>query len=295
MRVAQLYHPNVRPRLGNFDNKGADLATVLDGYFSGGFSAGGGAKSVMAIESSLAGAKNDEVRVMFQQGQSGEVVDIRRGGSIDYEQNANDTSEVRCGSVFYLPGAQSMGFWAAHTPHNRKAKSLIAAELERLFHEQFPDFRLEISPCVLGSAIDEAVKKGAIEKVTLTRLDHASDRRDALTDDWIRHELPAHVQVAIWAGEGRRLLAGRIQRFMLKHDAAAFGEIVEFNGVHFDTAKVEIELPNGKKRIVNIEKPDGGAAFSLELDKLPVTSRGEPQSEGLFAALRKSIDEMEAK
>lgn len=74
-------------------------------------------------------------------------------------------------------------------------------------------------------------------------------------------------------------------------DKEAFGEIVEFNGLEFDQAKVEVALANGTTRTFNIETPDAGHAFTVDMDQLDFED-GEPTDESVFAELRRAIDEM---
>jgi hypothetical protein len=66
---------------------------------------------------------------------------------------------------------------------------------------------------------------------------------------------------------------------------------VEFNGLEFDTAKVEVALTDGTTRTFNIETPDAGHAFTVEMDKLDFED-GEPTDKSIFAELRRAIDEM---
>ncbi len=131
---------------------------------------------------------------------------------------------------------------------------------------------------------------GQIETIKLTRLDQPNDRRDRATDKWVRRNQSAHVEVGIRAGRGEHVLGNLLTRF-LDGDREAFGDIVEFNGLQFDHAKVEVILDNGTKRTFNIETPDSGHAFTVDMDDLDFRN-GEPSSNSLFVGLGSAIDEM---
>jgi hypothetical protein len=82
----------------------------------------------------------------------------------------------------------------------------------------------------------------------------------------------------------------RVAKFLKTGDREVFGEIVQFEGMEFDKAKVQVEMPNGDLRTFNIEEPESGHAFSVDIDQDLKLKDGEPTEASLFKALGKSID-----
>lgn len=88
-------------------------------------------------------------------------------------------------------------------------------------------------------------------------------------------------------GKVERILSALPLRF-LQGDQRAFGEIVEFEGIHFDEARVEVQLEDGTHRTFNIERPDAGHAFTEDITDLQMED-GEPTDMSLRAALRSAL------
>jgi hypothetical protein len=283
-------HPMRKPRellrFNDFDGKGHSLADKLDGYFKAGLVGLGDSKSATCTSSSVVG---DEVQMMATHGQWGVDANIRdKEGAMRLHQETDDSQEIRCGSLLRLKGSATTGWWAAHVNNGRSVKGLLHAPVIEAFRTEFPDLNLKITPCVSGAALTKAVDDGNIEAVKLVRLDKPKDRRDRITDQWVRKTQSARVEVGIRAGRGEHIKADDIKRF-LHGDKKAFGDIVEFNGLDFDHAKVEVELPNGTTRTFNIETPDSGHAFTIDMDEL---TTGAPTDASIFAELGRAIDEM---
>jgi hypothetical protein len=286
--VHPLHKPKELRPLGDFDEQGTSLAPRLNEYFNSNFEVEDSPKTAQCVSSSLAG---DEVELIVTHGQSGVAADIvDTAGTVRLHQEPEDTQEIRCGSLLRIPGRETTGWWAVHVNNGRSAKSLLYAELAERFRSDFDELKLLVSPCVPGAALEQAVNEGQIERVNLIRLDRPTDRRERITDKWVRSNQSARVEVGIRAGRGEHVVRDLLARF-LGGDKEAFGEIVEFNGLEFDQAKVEVALTNGTTRTFNIETPDAGHAFTVEMDQLDFED-GEPTDGSVFAELRRAIDEM---
>src|SRR5207253_4373071 len=141
----------------------------------------------------------------------------------------------------------------------------------------------------LGSVLEEAVRRDQIAKVRLIKLERPEDRAVAATDKWIRAGAVGRLELDITArGRAERVLPSLIQRFLLGGDKSAFGEIIEFEGIKFDEAKVEVVLEDETRRTFNIEEPDSGHPFTEDLRDLEVED-GEPTERSLFAALQAAL------
>jgi hypothetical protein len=288
--VHKQYKPKDLLPFNDFDGKGASLADCLNGYLSDGFMEEGDERAVRCTQSNVIG---DEIQALLTHGQSGMVAVIRGPqGHERLRQAVDDTHEVSCGLVLRLPGDETTGWWASHVIGTRSAKSLLKHGLVRRFMNDYPKLRLVVRPCVSGAALTAAVDSGEVESVKLVRLERPGDRRDRLTTQWVRRDQTAHIEVGIRAGRDQNVLNGLLRRFF-GGERNLFGQIVEFNGVEFDQAKISVSLPNGSTRTFNIEHPDSGHAFSVDLEDLDLRD-GAPTPDSLFAAMGTAIDEMVA-
>jgi hypothetical protein len=64
---------------------------------------------------------------------------------------------------------------------------------------------------------------------------------------------------------------------------------VEFEGMTFDQAKVEVVGQNGAGRTFNIEKPDAGHPVTEDMLGLVLLDDGEPDEDSLFSELSRVL------
>jgi hypothetical protein len=141
----------------------------------------------------------------------------------------------------------------------------------------------------MGSVLEEAVQANRVDKVKLVKLERPNDRANAATDKWVASETEGKLELSITArGRAHRLVTSLLRRFIVESDQAAFGEIVEFQGMTFDEAKVEVIMTNGARRTFNIEHPDVGHAFTEDL-RVELEADGSPVEESVFAGLREVL------
>lgn len=98
----------------------------------------------------------------------------------------------------------------------------------------------------------------------------------------------------VTGARGKLISSGLLKRYISSRALArrgALNDIIEFEGLHFQEAKVEAVLENGKRRTFNISSPQSGHAFTIDLDDLHMQN-GEPTDDSLFSGLRAAIDEM---
>lgn len=84
-------------------------------------------------------------------------------------------------------------------------------------------------------------------------------------------------------------VGGRIQPKLIRRylggDRAAYAEIVEFSGMTFDEAKVEVRLADDSRRLFDLVHPEQGRPVTQELAGLAFDSDGEPTPESLHSEL----------
>jgi hypothetical protein len=296
-RVA-LYTVQVRPRrdkehrlLGDFDEAGSSLIEAFHRYFSEGFgSANGDRTKEVRIVSSVLDGDADELRVSATHGQSGmKATIVDEHDQLRLEQVPADSQLVNCAFLFRLPAQQRRGWLAIHVNNGRGIKSLLDAGVHERFHHEYPDFLLHMYPYVERAVLDSALAENRVEKVKLVKLERPSDQAMAVTNQWIpggtvgKFELNISVRT-----RGEHVLPDPIRRF-LDSDEPRRDELVEFEGIEFDEAVVEVATPYGGQKTFNIERPEAGHAFTEELDDLDYEN-DEPTQASIFEALDASLD-----
>ena len=273
--------------LGDIDDQGTSLSAVLQGYFHDFESISEDeTKVVRTVQCDVVG---DDIQLLTQHGQNGVAADIvGPDGDLRLRQTPDDTQLLRCGCLFRLPPAQDTGWLAVHVNNRRGIKGLLQKGIADLFRQDFPDLILDITPFVEASILQEAISHDRIDKIKLVKFEQPNDRASAATNRWVPASVIGRLELDITPkGKGNRLLSGLLQRF-LNGDATAFQEIVEFQGITFEQAKVEVQLADDGKRTFNIEKPEAGHPFTEDLEDLTIEN-GEPTPASLFEGLRAAL------
>lgn len=274
-------------RLGDIDEQGTYLLDVLERYCTGLESLS--ADETKVVRCTDTAVDGHDLLVTAQHGQNGLAADIvDASGDLRLRQTPEDTQLLRCGCLFRLPPADDVGWLAVHVAHGRGAKGLLEKGLLDRFRQEteFPDLKLEIVPFVLESTLKAAVDAGQIDKVKLVKFEQPSDRAAEATSRWVPAGVVGRLELDITA-RGTRVVGDLVRRF-LGGDRSVFHDIVEFQGITFDQAKVEVIVDGDTKRTFNIEKPDAGHAFTEDLEGL-VMENDEPTMDSVFAGLRAAI------
>lgn len=273
--------------LGDIDDQGTSLKTVLDSYFRNFESiSDDGSKVVRSVACEVVG---DDIQLLTHHGQNGVAADIvGPDGNLRLRQAPDDTQLLRCGCLFRLPPAQGLGWLAVHVNNRRGIKGLLQKGITDLFRQDFPDMMLEITPFVETSVLQEAINHDRIDKIKLVKFERPSDRATAATNRWVPEGTIGRLELDITPkGRGNRIRAELLHYFLNGHPDV-FGEIVEFQGITFDQAKVEVRLADDGRRTFNIEKLEAGHPFTEDLEGL-IIENGEPTSESLFRGLRAAL------
>ena len=293
---AALYQVQVRKKhsrvdsearlLGDFDEAGTSLidglAVILEDLEA---ETQDGEKLIRVMDVDVQG---DQLRVLVQHGQSGVVADIDgRVPGRHFHQVADDTQRVKCAVFFRLPPARRLGALAVHINNGRGVTGLLKREIREQFRQRFDDATLDIEPVISGDVLDEALQREAIEQIILRKYDRPQDRAGGDVTKWVRANEIGKLELKISPyAKTQQLMGGLIRRF--RRDPRVFPEIVEFAGIRFDEARVQVVLPDGSLRTFNIEKPDTGHPITEELARLEFDDDGAPTDESLFAGLRRA-------
>lgn len=287
VRVHERYKPTEVKHLGDIDGSGTYLADFLQGVFTNGFAceSSDAQREVTTMSSALV---EPDLQVMFLPGERGvraEIMDVSR--QLQFSRQVDHTHIVQCGSVFRLPRNETHGLWAAHV-HSTSIKSLVYKEITEQFNDRFSDLVLTVSPSVNQAMLMEALENDRLLSVSLVKHDRSSDIADR--GKWVTEDAGMKLELRIKPENGKTLLSTLVKKHF-GGTASTLGEIVEFQGMHYDTAKCQVRLSNGIERSFNIEAPEAGHPMSLDIDP-DLRSDGDPEPASLFSELQRVIEEV---
>lgn len=271
---------------GDIDDEGTDLAEVLIGYLNGLVEESESREKTVSCTSATLTATRD-LQVLLQHGQTGVAADIvGPGGAHRIRQHVVDTQNVKCGALFRLPLDADMGWLAVHVNNGRGVKGLLCSRLASDFRDDFSKRVLDIEPCVSGAVLRQALEDERMDKVKLVRTVQANDIGNPARK-WVPGGTIGKIELDI---SGKRMMVDRVKRF-LNGDDHLFNEIVTYEGLVFDEAKVEVQLEGGGRRTYNIAKPESGHPMTVDLEHLRLQD-GDPTDRSLFRALGDVLDEL---
>lgn len=280
-------------RLGDVDDAGTWLGAILEHELTDNFREESldGEKVLQGLSATV--DAEDDLRVVVQHGQSGVAADIvDEDGELQHRRTWTESELLRCCCVFRLGVADEVGWLASHVNNGHGVKGLLELGLLKRFAQRYPDLKLEINPFIQGATLQEAVLQGRVDKVRLTKLERPRDRANQATNKWVQSGDLGKLELEITSrGEGGHLIPTLLQRF-IRGDRTVMAEIIEFQGITFDEASVEVTLPNGTKRLFNIEKPDSGHAMTMDLTDLDFDAEGEPSEESVVAGLKSALEDI---
>lgn len=282
--------------LGDFDGNGTSLIDVLDNYLQGfeQFSADQ-EKVARAVAHRVDGDDDDELVVSLQHGITGIAADIvAEDGAARLRQISTDSHLVRMTGLFKLDPTQRLGWLALQVTGGRGVKGLLENGLTPRFRNDYTDYRLLINPYVPSGALRQAMIDGDVSSVKLIRYERPTDRASASTSKWIRSGEAGKLTVEITGmSRTQRLKSQLFRRLFGDADGqgaqGALTEIFEFEGIPFQTAKVEVEL-DGRRRTVNLESPSSGHPLTIDLENLELDDDGDPSEESVLRGLRGALE-----
>lgn len=274
--------PNTLKPLGDIDDAGTSLSSVFKPALKG-LKEQEEDKSlsfhgwVQTTEPNILAA---ELRI----GEKGVDSDIERPNNQVFHRNPVDEERVPCVVALRLPPTASRGFMAMHIPHGRGAKTLLDGRLRSVFSIGQPDRVLLVEPVVPKGALEEATEKNRIKKVRL--LARSADRFQS-SSDWLKKDDYGSVELVIKPKRRGHVIPDPIRKY-LNGDENAVSQLLEFEDLSFEEARVEVEMPSGGKRTVYIGDPDRGHPMMVSLDSLHHGS----DAEDVLAALVGALDDV---
>jgi hypothetical protein len=252
------------------------IAAELDGFVE---TSPDGGRSLRVVETEVDG---DDVFAVLQHGEAGvaaEIVDA--DGRMRLQRLPDDAQLVRCACLFRLPAVAEQGMLVLHVNDGHGPKELLEAGLRRRLDGRLGAAVLELGRPDEREVLREAVAANRVEKVKLVKIQRAGDGAFAAVDKWVSAGDAARVELDV----GGRIEPALIGRH-LAGDEAAFAEIVEFAGLTFDQAKVQVRLADDSRRLFDLAHPGEGRPVTHNLSDLTLDADGEPTPAGLREALR---------
>jgi hypothetical protein len=229
-----------------------------------------------------------EVLAMLQHGLTGVDADITsRSGEHQYHLKIDDTQHVGCGCLFRLPPHARQGLLTVHIPNGRGIKTMLETHLRTKFSSNFSNLMLDITPYVMGSALEQAIANNAIGEIKLVKRVQPSDRGMFGLDQWVGGQDFGKIELSIGArfhGHARHLRSGPLQRW-LSQEPGAHDSMIEFQGVAYDEMKVVVPQSDGGSRTFYVGQPDLGHPMTENM-KL---GNGKPSVESIYEALRAAL------
>lgn len=278
-------HTNDYLLLGDIDDAGGALIDALAQAANGLQQPNKDWSTTVAVTS--VDNSGDELRITTSHGQSGVVADIFRQGAQAFHQVARDTQMVNCATLFVLPRSQPLGWLVVHINNGRSVKGLLCQGLEERLAARHPQLALKVEPSVEASVLRKAVADGLVDRIRLRQLVPPSDRADAQVNRWIPSGDAGKVELE-FRSEGR-IRTAVLNRFF-RGEQNVLPTILEFSGLHFGEASIEVELPSGSHRTFNIQRLEGGHPMTQEMDALTYDADGQPTQDSLFEGLRDALN-----
>lgn len=276
---AGVYRPRIRRQgqrdkwlpFGDFNGEGAWLRDVfhqdmeqLDGKSDDG-------RLHARFERHLPDLGPDMVGASILTGRSGVRSRIRSAGNF-FTRTEEHAEEMRAAVLFQLPRRKHVGLMAVHVPHRNSCKGIVDDILMAALRER--GFMLKLAAAVPLAAYAEAVRSGHVEKVTLIKYNAVGS--DSFSDAAQWQDLQQAEMVLRFSGKRRRDRhkdindIKPIKKFLDDRSEESRRQILEFNGIRYDDAKVTVTLPNDARRTFYLEREvEGGHPITMALDIKP--------------------------
>lgn len=278
VKVHPRHHPKELKPFGDIDDAGTNLVTILRAALHSLDEEH--ETRTLRFDADMGGLAPDEVAASLKVGENGVTSVIERPGDTPIDRLPPFTEHIESMVYFRLPPTHDRGFLVVHVPFGRGSKLMLDRHLATFMKTSYDSHTLVIEPVVPPDALKQAVADNRVRKVRL--LSHSADAFEDSTR-WVPKDDFQYVEMVIHPKKTRRILPARLQAF-LENPQSDRSELFEFEGMTFEEVKVEVDLPNGKRRTFNIEKPEAGHAVTAEL---PVPD--QPSSEQLLAAMQSAL------
>lgn len=164
------------------------------------------------------------------------------------------------------------GTLAVHFNHRAGAKVQVADELEAIIRAA------GLNPNIEAAGTESAIRQGLLEnRVKEYRFIARRQPHDRFPDDRIKDQVIGRVETRVFP-QRHGFLRGRWLLEYLKgaKKTKDFDDLVTFDGMQYDEAKVTVKLANGRIRTVNVLEADQRIGHALTFDLVNSQSRFLP-------------------
>ena len=215
------------------------------------------------FETKLNDLPKDHIGFTFLRGQTGVTSVLSRPNGPIYHRTPVTEESLRIGAVFWLPRRRNKGYLAIHVAHRGGIKS----DLERFLREKFAPrgYVLSLKPIVPQNVLQSAVRGDKLEKITLVKWNLSESDQFSDAAQWGDEEV-GRIEFSIISKRGWNLRSGPLQRFLSEKSDKELNNIIEFEGMQFDEAKVTAKMPGGNRRTFYLDGRESGHAITIGLD-----------------------------
>lgn len=158
-------------------------------------------------------------------------------------------------------------------------RSLFTRSITNFFHNEYPEYTVEVKPLVPRELLNEYVDNGQIRKFRFIRHTLPRDIVDRLGDNGVRDE-DGYAEYVIGVNRSVRgiPMRERLQAFFDQDEEVR--EFIELENFEYDSVKVEIKLMN-KTRTINLGEPDSLRSYIDVTDDIDFGANGHPVFESI--------------
>ena len=215
------------------------------------------------FEAALINLGRDQVGVTVLSGRSGITSVIERGTDPPFDRTPQHSEAMRSAVLFDLPRGRTSGVLAVHVPHGRSCKSILDKALRNVFGPS--GFVLDLSPIVPATALEQALREDALERVTLIKHDPSKTERFRDAARW-GNDAVRQIELSIPSHRHKTLKRDPILKFLRNPTDANRRDIVEFAGLTFDEAAVTVDMADGSQRRFYLEPREGGHPMTIGIE-----------------------------
>lgn len=182
-----------------------------------------------------------------------DIVSIDDGKKV-YERKVSDAELLPFYYLIFIPKKSDKGIIFLQTFGRLGIKTLLKSDFEDFFHNDHPDFLIEMNRLVPSDFFRRYITDGEIKKIKFTQYRLPSDIADKVTGENIDEE-SGYVELIIGTRRGQKIdIWNQIQTFL--NGGSDLGGIIkldDFGEFSPETVKIQVNL-NNTKRTIDVNK-----------------------------------------
>jgi hypothetical protein len=215
------------------------------------------------VEAALPDLETGRVGFTILTGRKGITSVLQKDGQPDFPRTPDHAEAMRTAVLYDLPRGATDGRLAVHVPHGHSCKGIVDDVVNKF--ASAAGVVLEVEAAITPSALREAIKQDALQKVTLYKYDPTKSDKFSDAAKWGGEQVP-EVLLTIPSKRKLKLKRDPLLKFLDEPTPANKRELVTFSGLVFDEAAVTVELPEGGTRTFFVEPHAGGHPITRALD-----------------------------